>query len=149
MRVGPINFQPGEFAKICLALFFAAYLVEKRELLAMASWKVGPLRLPEPRHLGPIVVAWALLDGDPRRPADLGSSLLFFTLFVVMLWVATERPAYLAIGGVLFAASAYLGLPPVRPRARPRRHLARPVAQPRPRRRPDRPGHLRVWRGAG
>ena len=74
----------------------------------MASWKVGPLRLPEPRDLGPIVVAWAFSMVILVGQRDLGSSLLFFTLFIVMLWVATERPAYLAIGGVLFAASAYL-----------------------------------------
>ena len=108
MRIGPINFQPGEFAKIALALFFAAYLVERRELLAMGTWKVGPLRLPEPRHLGPILIAWGsslvILIGQK----DLGSSLLFFTLFVVMLWVATERASYLAIGAVLFAAGAYV-----------------------------------------
>ena len=91
-----------------LALFFAAYLVEKREVLAMGSWKVGPLRLPEPRDLGPIVVAWAFSMVILVGQRDLGSSLLFFTLFVVMLWVATERPAYLAIGAVLFAASAYI-----------------------------------------
>ena len=59
VKIGPVSFQPGEFAKIALALFFAAYLVEKREVLALGTWKVGPLRLPEPRDLGPIVVAWA------------------------------------------------------------------------------------------
>ena len=52
VSLGPINFQPGEFAKIALALFFAAYLVERRELLAMATWRVGPLHLPEPRTSG-------------------------------------------------------------------------------------------------
>jgi peptidoglycan glycosyltransferase len=108
VKVGPVNFQPGEFAKIALALFFAAYLVEKREVLAMASWKVGPLRLPEPRDLGPILVAWAFSLVILIGQRDLGSSLLFFALFIVMLWVATERPAYLAIGGLLFAAGAYL-----------------------------------------
>ena len=59
VSVGPINFQPGEFAKIALALFFAAYLAERRELLAAGTWKVGPFHLPEPRHLGPVLIAWA------------------------------------------------------------------------------------------
>ena len=107
VKVGPVSFQPGEFAKIALALFFAAYLVEKREVLALGTWKVGPLRLPEPRDLGPIVVAWAFSLVILIGQRDLGSSLLFFTIFVVMLWVATERPAYLAIGAVLFAGGAY------------------------------------------
>ncbi len=105
--LGPINFQPGEFAKIALALFFAAYLVEKRELLAMATWRVGPLWLPEPRHLGPVLVAWLASLVVLIGQRDLGSALLFFTLFVVMLWVATERSSYLVIGGVLFAGGAY------------------------------------------
>ncbi len=107
VKIGPVSFQPGEFAKIALALFFAAYLVEKREVLALGTWKVGPLRLPEPRDLGPIVVAWAFSLVILIGQRDLGSSLLFFTIFVVMLWVATERPAYLAIGAVLFAGGAY------------------------------------------
>jgi len=105
--IGPINFQPGEFAKIALALFFAAYLVEKRELLAMATWRVGPLWLPEPRHLGPVLVAWIVSLVVLIGQRDLGSALLFFTLFVVMLWVATERSSYLFIGAVLFAGGAY------------------------------------------
>jgi cell division protein FtsW (lipid II flippase) len=105
--IGPVNFQPGEFAKIALALFFAAYLVEKRELLAMATWRVGPLWLPEPRHLGPVLVAWLASLVVLIGQKDLGSALLFFALFVVMLWVATERSSYLFIGGVLFAGGAY------------------------------------------
>ena len=105
--VGPINFQPGEFAKIALALFFAAYLVERRELLAMATWRLGPLWLPEPRYLGPVVIAWLASLVVLIGQRDLGSALLFFTLFVVMLWVATERPSYLVIGAVLFVAGAY------------------------------------------
>jgi cell division protein FtsW (lipid II flippase) len=108
VAIGPVNFQPGEFAKIFLALFFAAYLVEKRELLAMATWRVGPLWLPEPRHLGPVVVAWALAMVVLVGQKDLGSSLLFFTLFVVMVWVATERASYLVIGAVLFATGAVI-----------------------------------------
>ena len=105
--IGPINFQPGEFAKIALALFFAAYLVERRELLAMATWRLGPFWLPEPRHLGPVLIAWLASLVVLIGQRDLGSALLFFTLFVVMLWIATERASYLIIGIFLFAAGSY------------------------------------------
>ncbi|MFV0309124.1 MAG: FtsW/RodA/SpoVE family cell cycle protein [Desertimonas sp.] len=108
VSVGPISFQPGEFAKIALAIFFAAYLAERRELLATGTWKVGPLRLPEPRHLLPIAVAWGFTVLVMVGLNDLGSSLLFFALFVVMLWVATERTSYLLLGAVLFALGAYI-----------------------------------------
>ncbi len=107
VQLGPISFQPGEFAKIILAVFFASYLVEKREVLGMAANRIGPLTLPDLRHFGPVVLAWAasLLVMTAQR--DLGSSLLFFALFVVMLWVATERASYLAVSAVLFAGGAF------------------------------------------
>ncbi len=108
VSLGPLNFQPGEFAKIALALFFAAYLVDRRELLAMATWRVGPFHLPEPRYLGPVVVAWGVSLVIMIAERDLGSSLLFFTLFVVMLWVATERTMYLGLGAVMFTVGAYV-----------------------------------------
>ena len=93
-----MSFQPGELAKLALALFFAGYLVERRELLAMATWRLGPLWLPEPRHLGPVLAAWGASLVVMVFEKDLGSSLLFFALFIVMLWIATERAAYLALG---------------------------------------------------
>jgi peptidoglycan glycosyltransferase len=106
VSVGPINFQPGEFAKILLAIFFASYLVEKRELLAVSSRRVGPISLPDPKHLGPVLLAWATSLLVMISQKDLGSSLLFFALFVALLWVATERATYLAIGAVLFGFGA-------------------------------------------
>ncbi len=106
--VGGVNFQPGEFAKIALALFFAGYLAERRELISASTWKVGPLRLPEPRYLLPILAAWAFAVVVMVAEKDLGSSLLFFTLFVVVVWVATERASYLVIGVLSFAAAAYV-----------------------------------------
>jgi peptidoglycan glycosyltransferase len=108
VRVGPVNFQPGEFAKVALAVFFAGYLVDKRELLREGTRRLGPVRLPEPKHLGPILAAWAASLLVMVAQKDLGSSLLFFALFVVMLWVATERPSWLVVGVLLFAAGAYL-----------------------------------------
>ncbi len=107
VSIGPINFQPGEFAKLALAIFFAGYLAERRELIAIGTWKIGPLRLPEPRHLLPILGAWGFAVLAMVGLKDLGASLLFFALFVIMLWVATERTSYLVIGTVMFAGAAY------------------------------------------
>jgi len=107
VSVGPINFQPGEFAKIALAIFFAAYFADNRELIAAKTWKVGPLRLPEPRFILPVLVAWGFAVVVMVGQRDLGSSLLFFTLFVVMIWVSTERVGWLLLGVVMFAGAAY------------------------------------------
>nr|WP_249420182.1 FtsW/RodA/SpoVE family cell cycle protein [Rhabdothermincola salaria] len=105
--LGPVNFQPGEVAKVVLALFFAAYLADQRELIATSVWKLGPLRLPDPKYLGPVVIAWLVTLVVMVYQKDLGSSLMFFALFVVMLWVATDRPSFLVLGGGLFAAGAW------------------------------------------
>jgi cell division protein FtsW (lipid II flippase) len=104
---GPVNFQPGEFAKVLLALFFASYLVEKRELLSIATWGVGPVKLPEPKHLFPVLLAWGFSLMVLFFEKDLGSSLLFFTIFVVMLWIATQRASYLLVGATLFGTGAF------------------------------------------
>jgi peptidoglycan glycosyltransferase len=104
---GPVNFQPGEFAKVLLALFFASYLVEKRELLSIATWGVGPIKLPEPKHLFPVLLAWGFSLMVLFFEKDLGSSLLFFTIFVVMLWIATQRASYLLVGATLFGTGAF------------------------------------------
>ena len=106
IRVGPATFQPGEIAKIVLAVFFASYLVEKRELLQTFTRHVGPLDLPDLKYLGPILGAWGFSLVVMIFQKDLGSSLLFFALFVAMLWVATGRGVYLGIGGVLFSIGA-------------------------------------------
>jgi len=107
VSIGPINFQPGEFAKIALAIFFAAYFADNRLLIAAKTWKVGPFRLPEPRFILPVLMAWGFAIVVMVGERDLGSSLLFFTLFVVMIWVATERVGWLVLGLVLFSGAAY------------------------------------------
>ncbi len=107
VSIGPINFQPGEFAKIALALFFASYLVERRELLAMATWPRFQPVLPDPKYLGPVLAAWGFSLVVMFAERDLGSSVLIFALFVVMLCVATERLSWLVVGGLLFGAGAY------------------------------------------
>ena len=107
VSIGAINFQPGEFAKVALAIFFASYLAERRELIAASTWTIGPIRLPEPRYIAPILVAWGFSIIVMVGQRDLGSSLLFFTLFVVMMWVATERVGYLIMGAVMFVGAAW------------------------------------------
>ena len=107
ISLGPFSFQPGEAAKICLVVFFAGYLVVKRDALALAGRRFLGIDLPRGRDLGPILVAWLLSLGVLVFQRDLGSSLLFFGIFLVMLYVATERPGWLVVGGLLFAAGAY------------------------------------------
>ncbi len=108
VHLGPINFQPGEFAKLALALFFAGYLADNRELIAASTRRIGPLRIPELRFLLPITLAWGFAVAVMVAEKDLGSALLFFTLFTVMMWVATERAAFLIIGLGLFALAAVI-----------------------------------------
>ncbi|MGQ0616112.1 MAG: FtsW/RodA/SpoVE family cell cycle protein [Acidimicrobiia bacterium] len=108
VRFGGLSFQPGEFAKIALAIFFAAYLVEKRELLGMATFPRFAPVLPDLKHLGPVVLAWGTSLLVMTAEKDLGSSLLFFSLFILMVWVATERQAYLGVGVALFLGGAWL-----------------------------------------
>lgn len=106
IAAGPLNFQPGELAKMCLVVFFAAYLVEKRELLALPSWPRSRPILPDPKHLGPVMVAWGVAMVVIMAERDLGTALLFFTLFMVMLWVSTGKARFLVVGFGLFAIGA-------------------------------------------
>ena len=108
VSIGPVNFQPGEFAKICLAIFFAGYLVERRELLGVATFRIGRLNTPDPKHFAPILLAVGFALVVMVFEKDLGSALLFFILFIVMLWVATGRGSYVAVGLGLFGAAAYV-----------------------------------------
>lgn len=108
IRIAGFSIQPGEFAKICLVVFFAAYLVDKRDVLALASRKVAGLELPRGRDLGPVLLAWMLSILVLVFERDLGSSLLLFGIFIVMLYVATERSSWLLIGVGLFAMGAFL-----------------------------------------
>jgi cell division protein FtsW (lipid II flippase) len=104
-RIGPLTVQPGEAAKVLLVVFFAAYLVEKRELLSSGSRRLGRMHLPDPKHLGPLLLPWVVSIMILILQKDLGSSLLFFAVFVAMLYIATDRAAYLAVGAVLFAGA--------------------------------------------
>jgi cell division protein FtsW (lipid II flippase) len=111
IRLGGVSFQPAELAKIALIIFFAGYLVVKREGLALVRTRVLGIGLPRPRDLGPILVAWAASLAVLVFERDLGTSLLFFGLFVAMLYIATERRSWVVIGAGLFllgSLAAYL-----------------------------------------
>lgn len=116
IQLGPLNFQPGEVAKVLLVLAFAGYLVQHRDALALAGRRFLFIDLPRGRDLGPILAMWGISMAILVLQRDLGSSLLFFGLFLVMLYVATERPGWLFVGGGMFLAgalAAYLFVPHV------------------------------------
>ncbi|MBR6458910.1 MAG: FtsW/RodA/SpoVE family cell cycle protein [Actinomycetaceae bacterium] len=99
--IGSFTYQPAELAKVFFAIFFAGYLVAERDNLSLAGPKVLGMHLPKPRHLLPILVAWLICLALLAVENDFGTALLFFGLFVAMLYVATERVSWIAIGGVL------------------------------------------------
>lgn len=96
--IGPLSFQPGEFVKTMIAVFFAGYLVTHRDALALTGRKVLGVRLPPGRQLGPILAVWVLSLLVLVFERDLGTSLIFFGLFVVMLYTATERISWVLFG---------------------------------------------------
>lgn len=108
IHLGPLTFQPGELTKIVLTVFFAGYLVTARDTLSLVGPKVLGVRFPRPRDLGPILLAWAASVLVLVAQRDLGTSLLFFGLFVAVLYVATERVSWIAIGLALFVGGAVL-----------------------------------------
>jgi cell division protein FtsW (lipid II flippase) len=93
-----ITFQPGEIAKIALIIFFAGYLVNRKDSLAVVGRKILGIRIPRGRELGPILVIWLASIGVLVLQRDLGTSILYFGLFLVMIYVATGRAFYAGIG---------------------------------------------------
>jgi cell division protein FtsW (lipid II flippase) len=104
--VGGFELQPGEFAKLALAVFFAGYLVTKRDVLSLAGRRVLGVDLPRARDLGPVLIAWGASLLILVFETDIGTSALFFGLFVVMIYVATQRTSWLLIGITLFVGGA-------------------------------------------
>lgn len=108
IAVGGFSFQPSEIAKILITIFFASYLVQTRDALSLVGRRVLGLPLPRARDMGPILIAWIASLGVLVFESDLGTSLLFFGLFVGMLYVATERRSWIVIGLGLFLAGTYV-----------------------------------------
>ncbi|MEU2913310.1 FtsW/RodA/SpoVE family cell cycle protein [Streptomyces massasporeus] len=106
IRIAGFSIQPGEFAKVLLAVFFAAYLAANRSALAYTGRRIWKLQLPTGRVLGPILAVWLVSVGVLVLERDLGTSLLFFGLFVVLLYVATGRTGWIAVGLLLAALGA-------------------------------------------
>ncbi len=103
-----LSFQPGEIAKVLITVFLASYLAERAEAMSMVDRKIGPFKLPEPRHLGPVLVAAGAAFLVLIYQRDLGASLLLFGVFVTMLYVATGRSFYVVSGGVLVLVAGFL-----------------------------------------
>ncbi len=108
IRIGTLSFQPAEIAKIVLPIFFAGYLARNRNSLASIREKWAGIGFPRRKDLGPIVSAWAISLLVLISQRDLGTSLLFFGLFVGMLYIATGQRTWLALGGILFASGAFV-----------------------------------------
>ena len=107
VQIGPVTFQPSEFARIALIVFFAGYLAEKRDLWAATSRSFMGVQLPALKYFGPIALVWAASLGLLVFEKDLGSSLLFFAVPLLMLYAATGRIAYVIMGALLFAVGSY------------------------------------------
>jgi cell division protein FtsW (lipid II flippase) len=106
VALGGFSIQPEEFAKLALAVFFAGYLVAKRDVLALAGRHILGIALPRARDMGPVLIAWGVSLLVLVFESDIGTSALFFGLFLIMLYVATQRTSWLLIGATLFLAGA-------------------------------------------
>ena len=106
IQFGAFSFQPGEIAKVLIILFLAAYLSDNRELLSASTRSVGPIALPKPRMVTPVLAMWGISLLIVIFERDLGSALLFFTFLVVMIYVATGRLSYVLFACMLLAIGA-------------------------------------------
>jgi cell division protein FtsW (lipid II flippase) len=107
VSIGPITFQPAEFAKICLVIFLASYLREHREVLIVGARRIAGVTLPPLKHFGPLLVVWGASMLMLVLIRDLGSSLMFFAAFLALLYVATGRFSFVVIGMALFLVGAW------------------------------------------
>jgi cell division protein FtsW (lipid II flippase) len=102
IKIGPLSFQPAEFSKLCVIVFLASYLNEKREVLTVGAQRVAGVVVPPLKHFGPLLVVWGLAMLMLIFIRDLGSSLMFFGAFLALLYVATDRLSFVVAGLVMF-----------------------------------------------
>ena len=108
VKIGPLAFQPAEFSKICIVIFLASYLRERREVLIVGARRVLGVTVPPLKHLGPLLVVWGAAMFMLIYIRDLGSSLMFFAAFLALIYVATARISFVVIGLVLFFFGSWL-----------------------------------------
>ena len=106
LSIAGYSFQPGEIAKILIVIFLAGYLSANRELLSVFTWKLGPFKLPDARIILPVLIMWMISLVIVIFEKDLGSALIFFSVFVVMVYVATGKKTYLITGAILIVIGA-------------------------------------------
>ena len=105
--IGPLAFQPAEFAKIGVVIFLASYLRDRREVLVVGARRIAGVTLPPLKHLGPLLVVWGAAMLMLVFIRDLGSSLMFFGAFLALIYVATNRASFVVIGFAMFLAGAW------------------------------------------
>ncbi len=108
VHFGGLEFQPIEFSKLLLCIFFASYFAENKEMLTIATARLGNRLVVDPRPLVPLLVAWGAAMAVIGLEGDIGFAALLFTLFIAMLWITTGRFGYLVFGALLFAGGAYI-----------------------------------------
>ena len=105
--IGPLSFQPAEFGKIAIIVFLAAYLRDTRQVLVQGSRRFLFVTIPPTKHFGPLLVVWGAAMVMLVFIRDLGSSVMYFGGFLALLYVATNRLSFVAIGMAMFAAGAW------------------------------------------
>ena len=108
LQLGPLHFQPSELAKVLLVVFLAAFFAEKHEVLSVSTHRVAGVPVPELKYFIPLMLMWGVSVAIMIFQKDLGSSLLFFGIFICMVYAATARKGYVVVGMALFAVGAYL-----------------------------------------
>lgn len=108
LKIGPMSFQPSELAKVLLVIFLAAFFAEKHELLSISTHRVLGIPVPEIKFFVPLLIMWGVCVLMMIFQKDLGSSLLFFGIFICMLYVATARKTYVLVGAAMFLLGAFL-----------------------------------------
>ncbi len=108
LHIGSLHFQPSEIAKILLVNFLAAFFAEKHELLSISTHRVMGVNVPELKYFVPLLIMWGISILMMIFQKDLGSSLLFFGIFIAILYVATGRKSYVVVGTLMFILGAFL-----------------------------------------